>query len=90
MEKKKNGSRSSNGDRENHRTMPLSTVVSDCMKRWFQKAKGGDFSSEFVGGIVNAIDVGYRDVAQVDNTNSIDSTAQEVKTKAEVSKSYGC
>ncbi|CAL5421294.1 unnamed protein product [Camellia sinensis] len=65
MWKKKNGN-SNNGDRENHRTTPLSSVVSDCVKQWFQEAKGGDFSSEFVGGIADAIDVRYGDVAQVD------------------------
>lgn len=51
MEKKKNGGNSSssnNGDRENHRTTPLSAVVSDCVKRWFQEAKGGDFSIQLL------------------------------------------
>ncbi|KAI8026912.1 hypothetical protein LOK49_LG02G03573 [Camellia lanceoleosa] len=61
--KKKNDSSSSNDDRENYRTTSLSTVVLDYVKRWFQKAKGDDFSSEFVGGIVNAINVGYIELA---------------------------
>lgn len=66
-----------NNDRENYRTTPLSTVVSDCIKRWFQKAKGGDFSGEFVGGIADVIDVGYGDVAWVDSVDSSDRAAQE-------------
>ncbi|CAL5425241.1 unnamed protein product [Camellia sinensis] len=82
--KKKNGSNSNNGDRKNHRTTPLSTVVSDCMKRWFQKARGSDFSGEFVEGIADAIDMGYGDVVQVDSADSVEKAAQEVKTRAEL------
>ncbi|CAL5366581.1 unnamed protein product [Camellia sinensis] len=75
--KKKNGSRSNNSDKENHRTMPLSTVVSNCVKQWFQEAKAGYFSGEFVREIVDAINVRYGDVSRVDSINSIDNAAQE-------------